>query len=94
MKSIHTALWLEKVNLSLPSFMEYDFIIDEFSSMEQWADRSELAQLNNELESGKLKIIKVISNKEIRYTHVIQDTDGCFFAVIIKDGDWVDTLSE
>lgn len=91
MKSIHTALYVEKVNTELITLgMEYDFIIDEFSSMEQWADRSDLAQLNNELQSGKLKIIKEISSKDIRYTHIVLDTDDCFFAVIIKEGDWID----
>ncbi|WP_282155802.1 hypothetical protein [Cytobacillus gottheilii] len=93
MQSIHTALYVEKVNAELTTLgIEYDFVIDDFSSMEQWADRSDLAQLNNEYQSGKLKIIKEISNKDIRYTHIVLDTDGCFFAVIIKDGDWVDYL--
>ena len=93
MQSIHTALYVDNLNAELTTLgIEYDFIFDDFYSMEQWADRSDLAQLNNEYQSGKLKIIKKISNKEISYTHIVLDTNGCFFAVIIKDGNWVDYL--
>lgn len=93
MQSIHTALYVEKINTKYTTpGIKYDFIVDDFSSMEQWADRSDLAQLNNEYQSEQLKIIKEISNKEIMYTHIVLDTDGDFFAVIIKDGDWIDYL--
>ena len=92
MKSIHAAMYVEKVDLSLPGSSEYDFFIDNFSSMEMWADRSDLAELNNELETSKLKIIKEIPKDASHYTHIVQMTGGVYFAVLIKDGDWIDQL--
>lgn len=91
MKSIFTALFVEKVNSNLQMFgMKYDFITDGFSNMESWADRSDLAQLNEEFQSDKLKIIKEIPKKDSHYTHIIKDTEGYFFAIILKEGDWIE----
>lgn len=57
----------------------------EFYSLEgtDFAERSDLADLNNDWDTNKLVVKLQLPVNEWGYTHIVEDSDGVYFAVII-----------
>ncbi|KQN96924.1 hypothetical protein [Paenibacillus sp. Leaf72] len=91
--SIHAAIPLIEVDSFTRNYYDL-FITERFAiSTAGPADTSDMAGLNQDLESGSLSVITyLIANEYDGFTHIIKDSGEFFYAVQIKSGDWADSF--